>query len=139
MLAFRFVGLAWAVAAAAAPPPPLNVLVVYASDLYGQTEQVAGALAHGALQVTPHVRLLNTTSASYRADIKGWPAHALLLGSGVYNGNVAPSMLEFINSFDFSDDLSTVVGGSFATGSGAAAGLQVSRDPDLQRAWPRSF
>ena len=33
-------------------------------------------------------------------------------------------MLSFINSFDFADDLSGLVGGSFATAGSASAGLQ---------------
>jgi multimeric flavodoxin WrbA len=42
----------------------------------------------------------------------------------VYNGNVAPPMLELINSFDYKDDFTSKVGGSFATGNAVAAGVQ---------------
>jgi len=48
----------------------------------------------------------------------------VILGSGVFNGNAAPELLEFINSFDFMDDLSMKVGASFASGGDAASGVQ---------------
>ena len=103
-----------------------NVLVVYARDLFGQTKDLAAAIAEGAALVTPtnNIRVRVDTNATYAVDVKGWGADAVILGSGVYDGNAAPSMFEFINTFDFTADLSKVVGGSFATASGPAAGLQ---------------
>merc|ERR1712070_1290310 len=67
---------------------------------------------------------MEVQQANYKRDVFEW-ADAVVLGSGVYNGNPSPSMLSFINSFDFMDDLSSMVGGSFATASGPAAGLEL--------------
>ena len=61
-------------------------------------------------------------AANYKRDVL-W-ADGVILGSGVYNGNASPDLLSFINSFDFMDDLSGKVGSSFATGGGAASGLE---------------
>jgi len=46
------------------------------------------------------------------------------LGSGVLNGNAAPDILGFINSFNFENRLTSKVGSVFATAGSAAAGLQ---------------
>jgi len=54
-----------------------------------------GATAEGCL-----VRTLEVSGANYKRDV--WEfADAVVIGSGVYNGNAHPTVLEFINSFDF--------------------------------------
>ena len=124
-----------------------NVLVVYAQDPYGQTQQLAESIGAGAAGA--QVKILPVESVNYKRDVAEW-ADALFLGSGVYNGNAKPELLAFINSFDFEDDLSGaratrrdasccccstkanlqssrlagMLGGSFATGGAAGAGLQ---------------
>ena len=80
-----------------------NVLVVYAQDPYGQTQQLAESIGAGAAGA--QVKILPVESVNYKRDVAEW-ADALFLGSGVYNGNAKPELLEFINSFDFEDDLS---------------------------------
>ena len=63
-------------------------------------------------------------SANYARDVSQW-ADAVALGSGVYNGNAAPALLSFVNSWDVDDArLGSLLGASFATGAAAAAGLQ---------------
>jgi multimeric flavodoxin WrbA len=101
----------------------VNVLVVYADDQYEQIGHVADAVASGASSVSANVRCLQVQGANYKRDVLEW-ADAVILGSGVYNGNAYPTLLEFINSFDFLDDLSGKVGGAFCSGGAAAAGLQ---------------
>lgn len=104
-----------------------NVLIVFHEDMYGQAKSVAMSIAAGAQNVTAsaNVRVLDDTLANYKRDVLEW-ADALVLGGGVYNGNAPPALLSFINSFDFMDDLSGMVGGAFATGGSAAAGIQPS-------------
>lgn len=80
-----------------------NVLVVYAQDPYGQTKQLAEAIGAGAAGA--QVKILPVELANYKRDVAEW-ADAFFLGSGVYNGNAKPELLEFIDSFDFDDDLS---------------------------------
>lgn len=99
-----------------------NVLVVYAADQNGQTKQVAQAVVEGAESKGAFSRLLEVEAANYKRDVHEW-ADAVVVGSPVYNGNAMPAVFEFINSFDFSDDLSMKVGGSFSTGGAASAGI----------------
>ena len=69
-------------------------------------------------------RVLPVESANYARDVSQW-ADAVALGSGVYNGNAAPALLSFVNSWDVDDArLGSLLGASFATGAAAAAGLQ---------------
>lgn len=100
-----------------------KVLVVYASDQYNQIKMLADAIGEGAESEGAKVKVVEVSSANYKRDVSEW-ADGVLLGSGVFNGNPAPRMLEFINSFDFMDSLSSKVGSAFATGGGAAAGME---------------
>ena len=103
----------------------VNVLVVYTFDASGQNQQLATALASGVHDAGTDnsVRLLAASAANFRRDV-AW-ADVIALGSGVDNGSVMPELLQFIDSFDIMDSsLSHKVGGAFATGGGAAAGLQ---------------
>jgi NAD(P)H dehydrogenase (quinone) len=102
-----------------------HVLVVYANDMYDQIKQLAGAIGDGASSVGASVRVLAVSEANYKRDVFEW-ADAVVVGSGVFNGNAAPIILEFINSFDFEDNLSMKVGGSFATGGAAVGGLELA-------------
>jgi len=104
-------------------PRHVNVFIVYSNDQFDHTKQLANAIANGSRSLTPNVRCVSVESANYKRDVLEW-ADVVVLGSGVFNGNADPSILSFVNSFDFLDDLSGRVGGSFATGGGAAAGLQ---------------
>eukprot|EP00466_Bigelowiella_natans_P009725 jgi/Bigna1/137783/aug1.41_g12491 len=102
----------------------LHILVIYTNDQYGHAKALASAIAKGADDArNTKTKCLPVENANYKRDVHEW-ADAVVLGSGVYNGNAAPEMLAFINSFDFMDDLSSKVGGSFATGGGVVAGLQ---------------
>ena len=102
-----------------------NVLIVYADDSDGQIKQLADAVQDGAASVGATVKVMEVQSANYKRDVFEW-ADALVLGSGVYNGNPSPRILTFINSFDFQDHLDSKVGGAFATAGGAAAGLELA-------------
>lgn len=100
-----------------------NVLVLYVNDQLNSTGQLAWAVARGAAAAGANVTCEEVQYANYKRDVAEW-ADAVLLGSGVYNQNPAPQMLQFINSFDFMDDLSHKVGGAFATGGASGAGVQ---------------
>jgi len=100
-----------------------NVLIVYYNDPGDVVRTVAKSIASGAEKTGAAVQTLEVSQANYKRDVANW-ADALILGSGVYNGNAHPDILSFINSFDFMDDLSNKVGGAFATGGAPSAGLQ---------------
>merc|ERR1719183_3110121 len=83
-----------------------NVLIVYSNDQYDQNKAVALEIQKGAEAEGSTVRCLEVSAANYKNDVFDF-ADAVILGSGVYNGNASPDMLGFINTFDFMDDLST--------------------------------
>ncbi|KAH8067364.1 hypothetical protein JL720_12401 [Aureococcus anophagefferens] len=113
----------WVVAACAfALASSQNVLVVYTGDSADSTLSVAQAFAAGASRAGASTKLVLASEAAYD-DVRDW-ADVVALGSGVINGNADPTLLEFLRYWSFSDDLSGQVGASFATGGGAAAGLQ---------------
>ena len=114
------------VAAILARAAAVNLLVVYDHDAADHTKSLAEALAVGctADAVGCVSRVLPVESANYARDVSQW-ADAVALGSGVYNGNAAPALLSFVNSWDVDDArLGSLLGASFATGAAAAAGLQ---------------
>jgi NAD(P)H dehydrogenase (quinone) len=100
-----------------------KVLVVYASDQYNLIKLLADAIGEGAESEGAEVKVSDVLSVNYKRDVFGW-ADGVVLGSGVFNANPAPRVIEFINSFDFMDSLSTKVGSAFSTGGAAAAGLE---------------
>lgn len=106
---------------------PTRVLVIYAADEYNQIKILADAVAEGAASIGAETKVMEVSSANYKRDVFGW-ADGVVLGSGVFNGNAAPRLLDFLNSFDFMDNLQTKVGGAIATGGSAAAGLQMVMD-----------
>lgn len=113
----------WVVAACAvALASSQNVLVVYTGDSADSTLSVARAFAAGASRAGASTKLALASEAAYD-DVRDW-ADVVALGSGVINGNADPTLLEFLRYWSFADDLSGKVGASFATGGGAAAGLQ---------------
>ena len=61
---------------------------------------MAGEIQRGAETVGSSVRLMEVSGANYKRDVFEF-ADAVIIGSGVYNGNAHPSVLSFINSFDF--------------------------------------
>lgn len=98
------------------------MLVVYTGDSADSTLSVAQAFAAGASRAGASTKLALASEAAYD-DVRDW-ADVVALGSGVINGNADPTLLEFLRYWSFSDDLSAKIGASFATGGGAAAGLQ---------------
>lgn len=105
--------------------PGPNVLIVYYNGANDDTDLLAQAIEEGATAANATVKSIEVAAANYERDVRDW-ADAVVLGSGVYNGNAGPEMLAFINTFNFMDTdiLSDKVGASFASGGGAASGIQ---------------
>jgi NAD(P)H dehydrogenase (quinone) len=99
------------------------VLVVYHS-VEGKTRQMAEAVAEGAKRVQ-HVRVkLTTVSEATEEDVL--KADAIIVGSPVYNANVAPAVQEFINRWPFQNaPLRDKIGAAFTTGGGISAGEEL--------------
>ena len=109
-----------------------NVLIVYYS-VRGHTAAMAEAVAAGARSVPGvSVRLLPVDQAT-NEDVLA--ADAIILGSPVYNANVAPPIQRFINSWPFvepdssgkSGPLRDKLGAAFVTAGGISAGEELAQ------------
>lgn len=99
------------------------VLITYYSQS-GNTEKLAEAVAEGARSIEEvEVRLLPTD------QVKGsdlLEASAIIVGSPVYNANVAPAVQEFINSWPFEGrPMKNKIGAAFSTGGGISIGEEL--------------
>lgn len=100
-----------------------SLLITYYSQS-GNTQQLAEAIAEGAQSVVGvEVKLLPLDQVQ-TDDLLG--ASAIILGSPVYNANIAPPVQEFINSWPFDGrPLRDKVGAVFSTGGGISIGEEL--------------
>jgi NAD(P)H dehydrogenase (quinone) len=99
------------------------VLITYYSQS-GNTEKLARAVAEGARSIEEvQVRLLPID------QVKGsdlLEASAIIVGSPVYNANIAPAVQEFINSWPFEGrPLRDKIGAAFSAGGGISIGEEL--------------
>jgi NAD(P)H dehydrogenase (quinone) len=96
------------------------VLITYYSPS-GSTKQLAEAIGEGARSVEGvEVVLLSIAEVTQQQLID---AQAILVGSPVYNGNIAPAVQEFINSWPFEGrPMKDKLGAAFVTGGGISIG-----------------
>jgi NAD(P)H dehydrogenase (quinone) len=98
---------------------PLILITYYSAS--GKTQAMAEAVARGAGQVEGVAYILKPISEVYEEEILN--ATALILGSPVYNANMAPQVQEFINSWPFEGrPLKDKIGAVFVTGGGISIG-----------------
>lgn len=99
------------------------VLITYYSQS-GNTEKLAQAVAEGARSIEKvEVRLLSIEQVQ-QSDLL--EASAIIVGSPVYNANVAPAVQEFINSWPFEGrPLKNKIGAAFSTGGGISIGEEL--------------
>ncbi|MBT0812671.1 flavodoxin family protein [Litoribacter ruber] len=98
------------------------VLVAYYSPS-GHTKAMAEAVARGAETGEVEVVLRSIEDISEEDVLK---AGAIVLGSPVYNANIAPAVQEFINSWPFEGrPLKDKIGAAFATGGGISIGEEL--------------
>jgi NAD(P)H dehydrogenase (quinone) len=102
-----------------------TILVVYYSS-QGHTRTMAEAVATGARSVEGvNVKLLTVEEAT-TADVL--TADAIVIGSPVYNANVAPPVQEFINRWPFEGTpLRDKIGAAFVTAGGISAGEELAQ------------
>ena len=99
-----------------------KILVVYYSQS-GHTKAMAEAVARGAGSGAVKVKSVTevTTEDVLSAD-------AVVVGSPVYNANVAPQVQEFINRWPFEGSpLKDKIGAAFVTGGGISAGEELAQ------------
>ncbi len=96
------------------------VLITYYSPS-GSTKQLAEAIGEGARSVDGvEVVLLSIAEVTQQQLID---AQAFLVGSPVYNGNIAPAVQEFINSWPFEGrPMKDKLGAAIVTGGGISIG-----------------
>ena len=97
-----------------------SLLIAYYSPS-GNTKALAESIAEGAKTVAGvQVRLMPIDQVS---PVDLLEAGAIVVGSPVYNGNVAPAVQEFINSWPFEGrPMKDKLGAAFATGGGMSIG-----------------
>lgn len=100
-----------------------QILIAYYSQS-GNTKAMAEAIAEGARSVNGvKVILLPIDQVSPQDLIQ---AKAIIVGSPVYNANIAPPVQEFINSWPFQDrPLEDKIGAAFSTGGGISIGEEL--------------
>ncbi|NVJ85003.1 MAG: flavodoxin family protein [Algoriphagus sp.] len=101
---------------------PLIVIAYYSQS--GHTEQLADAIAKGARSNADVEVKLGPISEVTTEDLL--TASAIILGSPVYNANIAPPVQEFINSWPFEGrPLKDKIGAVFSTGGGMSIGEEL--------------
>jgi NAD(P)H dehydrogenase (quinone) len=100
-----------------------NILIVYHS-VQSHTQALAEAVAKGARSVGGVNVVLKTVAAATTPDVLA--ADAIIVGSPVYNANLAPEVQKFINSWPFeSAPLRDKIGAAFVTAGGYSAGEEL--------------
>ncbi len=100
-----------------------NVLIVYFSKT-GHTKAMAEHVAKGAETIENiNVKLLSVEKATNKDVLN---ADAIILGSPVYNANVAPEMQKFINNWPFmGSPIKDKIGAAFVTAGGISTGEEL--------------
>ena len=100
-----------------------TVLIAYYS-VTGNTEEMAQAVAEGARSVHGvHVQMLPVDSVQESMLVQ---ADAIIIGSPVYNGNVAPQVQQFINDWPFDGQpMKDKIGAAFVTAGGFSSGEEL--------------
>lgn len=108
----------------------VNILVTYYSKT-GHTKALANAVAEGAMmEGRTTVRLLPVDEVLTKDVL--W-ADAIIVGSPVYNANIAAPVMEFISSWPFEGEpLKNKIGAAFVTAGGISAGEELAQMNILQ-------
>ena len=102
-----------------------TVLITYYSRT-GNTRGMAEAVARGASQVEGVQVVLKTVEETTPEDLLG--AAAIVVGSPVYNANVAPAVQAFMTSWPFEGaPLKDKLGAAFVTAGGISAGEELAQ------------
>ena len=101
-----------------------TILISYYSKT-GNTREMAEAVARGAAKVEGITVVLKTVEETTTDDLLN--AGAIIVGSPVYNANVAPRVQEFISSWPFEGaPLRDKLGAAFVTAGGISAGEELT-------------
>ncbi|MFD2203225.1 flavodoxin family protein [Shivajiella indica] len=102
-----------------AQSPPTILITYYTQS--GKTQAMAEAVAAGVSEVKGVEYILKPMANVTKEEVLN--ASAIILGSPVYNANMAPQVQEFINSWPFEGrPLKDKIGAVFVTGGGFSIG-----------------
>ncbi|RZS97045.1 flavodoxin family protein [Cecembia calidifontis] len=119
ILVFLLVILSFSQNIVLAQSPP-TILITYHTQS-GKTQAMAEAVAKGVEEVQGVGYILKPIAEVTEEEILN--ASAIILGSPVYNANMAPQVQEFINSWPFDGrPLKGKIGAVFVTGGGFSIG-----------------
>lgn len=105
------------------PQEPVRILIAYYSR-EGHTRAMAEAVHRGAASVFGVQAVLRSVDSVAVSELLA--ADAIIVGSPVYNANVAPAVQEFINRWPFQGSpLKDKIGAAFTTGGGISAGEEL--------------
>lgn len=107
-----------------------QILIAYFSQ-DGHTKKMAYAVAEGVKEVTSaEVKLLEVNDVTQEDLIQ---SKAIIVGSPVYNANIAPAVSAFIASWPFEGEpLKNKIGAAFVTGGGISGGEELVQMNILQ-------
>lgn len=132
-MSWRFIlCVVWLVGASAAVglADDPEILVAYYSET-GHTEALAESVVAGARSVDGVAVHLKPVGEATPADAQS--ADAVILGSPVYNANVAPPVMEFVNQWPLEGaPMKNTLGAAFVTGGGLSAGEELVQMQLLQ-------
>lgn len=102
-----------------------QVLVTYYS-VDGHTKTLAESVSRGVISIEGvNVKLCPVHEVEHTDLLE---AQAIIVGSPVYNANIAPAVSEFIMSWPFEGEpLKNKIGAAFVTGGGISAGEELAQ------------
>jgi NAD(P)H dehydrogenase (quinone) len=102
-----------------------NVLITYYSKT-AHTQALAEEVAKGALTIPGVQVVLKSIAQTSTKDLLD--ADAIIIGSPVYNANIAPEVVQFMSAWPFEGNpLKDKIGAAFVTAGGISAGEELAQ------------
>jgi NAD(P)H dehydrogenase (quinone) len=102
-----------------------NILITYYSKT-AHTQSLAEKVAKGAASIPGVQVVLKTIDQTTTKDLLD--ADAIIIGSPVYNANIAPEVVKFISEWPFEGSpLKDKIGAAFVTAGGISAGEELAQ------------
>jgi NAD(P)H dehydrogenase (quinone) len=102
-----------------------NILIAYYSKT-AHTQSLAEEVAKGALTIPGVQVVLKNIAQTTTKDLLD--ADAIIIGSPVYNANLAPEVVQFISAWPFEGNpLKDKIGAAFVTAGGISAGEELAQ------------
>ena len=107
-----------------------NILITYYSKT-ANTQSLAEEVAKGAQSIPGVQVVLKSIDQTTRKDLL--EADAIIIGSPVYNANLAPEVVQFMSTWPFEGNpLKDKIGAAFVTAGGISAGEELAQVNILQ-------